>query len=95
MILGLRVVGSGELGVGSDMEVIEGVGVKICLGDVIRAPLLKSQIVPSVIDFLGTTSAAAWQQFETWPRVLSRFSLARREEIRHGSRSRQCYLKSK
>jgi hypothetical protein len=36
MILGLRVVGGGELGVGSDMEVIDWVGVKICLGPVTR-----------------------------------------------------------
>ena len=35
MILGLRVVGGGELGVGADMEVTDWVGVRIYLCEVI------------------------------------------------------------
>src|SRR5580658_5981292 len=44
IILGLRVMGDGELGVGSDVEVIDWVGVRICLGDVIGAIFVKNTI---------------------------------------------------
>jgi hypothetical protein len=69
IILGLRVLGGGELGVGSDVEVIEGVGVRIYCGEVLggsslRLPLSKSRIVPSVADFRTDFRPISWAFFD-------------------------------